>query len=191
MAAQRLAIDSFLSDDDKLVAEFVETQSGAKDERTELWKALNEAKKESATLVIAKLDRFSRKVSFISRVLDEGVRLVVAEMPTASDFQLHIFAALAQEERRLISERTKAALAVAKKRGVILGRNGKRLAAEHKAAAFSFAEQLRPIVEPMVHCGMSFGEIARQMNDRSIPTAKGGRFHPQTIKNLVIRLGLI
>ena len=111
LAAQRSKIEAFLSPEDELLAEYVETKSGKRDEREELWNAIRYAKRHSAKLVIAKLDRFSRKVSFISRIMDEGVSLAVADMPNASDFQLHIFAALAQEERRLISERTKAALA--------------------------------------------------------------------------------
>jgi DNA invertase Pin-like site-specific DNA recombinase len=80
-------------------------------------RALAFAKAKKAKLLIARLDRFSRRVSFIARIMDEGISLCCAEMPNASEFQLHIFAALAQEERRLISERTKAALPEAKKRG--------------------------------------------------------------------------
>jgi DNA invertase Pin-like site-specific DNA recombinase len=85
----------------------VEIQSGRKDNREQLWKAITLAKRGKAALVIARLDRFSRQVSFIARIMEEGVKLVVAELPNATDFQLHIFAALAQEERRLISERTR------------------------------------------------------------------------------------
>ena len=188
LAAQRSSIEEFLSDDDEMIAEFVETRSGRKDERNELWNAIRTAKRHSAKLLIAKLDRFSRKVSFISKIMDEGIGLVVAEMPTATDFQLHIFAALAQEERRLISERTKAALAIAKRRGVELGRNGKLLAAKHRAAADLHAESLRSIVLPMIESGMSFSAIANEMNCKGFPTARGGRYHPQTVANLYDRL---
>lgn len=76
-------------------------QSGGNDHRKQLWLAVAVARREKAALVIARLDRFSRRVSFIARVMEEGVKLVVAELPLATDFQLHIFAALAQEERRL------------------------------------------------------------------------------------------
>ncbi|WP_379553568.1 recombinase family protein [Qipengyuania sp. DGS5-3] len=191
LAAQRASITDFLSDDDELVAEFVETASGGKDIRDELWNAIRMAKRESAKLLIAKLDRFSRKVSFISRIMDEGVDLVVAEMPTATDFQLHIFAALAQEERRLISQRTKAALAEAKRRGVKLGVNGKQLAQENKRSADEFAINLAPIVLPMLDAGMSYRAIADELNRSCIPCFRDGKFHPQTIKNLASRLKIV
>jgi Resolvase, N terminal domain len=103
--------------------------------RVEFQRAIQLAKRANAKIVIARLDRFSRRVSFIANILEQGIGLVCAEMPNATDFQLHIFAALAQEERRLISERTKAALAEAKRRGKILSTNGKNLAAKNRAAA--------------------------------------------------------
>lgn len=187
LAAQRSKIAEYLSSDDELLAEFVETNSGARDQREELWKALHFARRYSAKLVIAKLDRFSRKVSFISRIMDEGVSLVVADMPNATDFQLHIFAALAQEERRLISERTKVALAEAKRRGVVLGKNGKVLAARNREEAVRYARQVWPHISPMVEAGMSFSSIARHLNGLGIETARGRRFHPQTVKNVVLR----
>lgn len=186
LAAQRSTIESFLSPDDELIAEFVETQSGSKDCREELWKALAYAKRHSAMLIIAKLDRFSRKVSFISRIMDEGVRLVVADMPNATDFQLHIFAALAQEERRMISERTKAALAEAKRRGVVLGKNGKVLAAKNRDEAIEFATHAWPLISTRIDANMSLSAIARDLNGLGVETARGGRFHPQTIKNVVL-----
>lgn len=185
LAAQHSKIGAFLSDEDELLGEYVETQSGRQDAREELWKAIRHAKRTSAKLLIAKLDRFSRKVSFISRVMEEGVGLAVADMPHASDFQLHIFAALAQEERRLISERTKAALAEAKKRGVVLGKNGKVLAARNRAEAVRFASEVWPRISPMIENGMSLSSISRRLNEEGIQTARGGQFHPQTIKNLL------
>ena len=121
LAAQRSRLDAFVSANDRILQEFVDVQSGRKDDRSGLNKALAFAKAKKATLLIARLDRFSRRVSFIARIMDEGISLCCAEMPNASEFQLHIFAALAQEERRLISERTRAALAEAKKRGRRLG----------------------------------------------------------------------
>lgn len=186
LAAQRSKISEFLSDEDELLAEFVETESGRNDSREELWKAIRHAKRSSAKLLIAKLDRFSRKVSFISRVMEEGVGLAVADMPHATDFQLHIFAALAQEERRLISERTKAALAEAKRRGVVLGKNGKVLAARNREEAIQFATNTWPLISPMIEADMSLSAIARDLNGLGVETARGGRFHPQTIKNVVL-----
>lgn len=188
LAAQRSLIERFLSDGDEVLAEYVEVQSGKNDERIELWKAINHAKRHEAKLLIAKLDRFSRKVSFIASIMEQGIGLVVAEMPNATDFQLHIFAALAQEERRLISERTRNALAEAKKRGVVLGKNGKVLAEQNRKAADERAEVLRPIVIPMLEQGLSFSEIARRLNREGITTARGSRFYPQQVHTIIVRL---
>jgi DNA invertase Pin-like site-specific DNA recombinase len=135
LAAQREKIEAFAIDKGTVIADFTEIESGRRDQRCVLWEAIEYAKIHEAKLVIARLDRFSRNVSFISKIMDEGIELTIAEMPDATTFQLHIFAALAQEERRLISERTKAALAQAKKRGAILGRNGAVLAQQNKDKA--------------------------------------------------------
>ena len=99
LAAQKTKIGEFLGNGDEIIAEYVEVQSGKSDSRTELWNAIAHAKKHSARILIAKLDRFSRKVSFIAGIMEQGIGLVVAEMPHATDFQLHIFAALAQSDR--------------------------------------------------------------------------------------------
>ena len=120
--------------------------------------------------------------------MEQGISLVVAEMPHATDFQLHIFAALAQEERRLISERTRAALAEAKKRGVILGANGRVLAEKNRQEALEIARQMEPVVGPLIAAGHSYSAIARILNDQGLASSKGGRFHPQTIKNLHLKL---
>jgi DNA invertase Pin-like site-specific DNA recombinase len=188
LAAQHSLIERFLSDGDEVIAEYVEVQSGKNDERAELWKAINHAKRNDAKLLIAKLDRFSRKVSFIASIMEQGIGLVVAEMPNATDFQLHIFAALAQEERRLISERTRNALAEAKKRGVQLGKNGKVLAERNRKAADERAEALRPIIMPMVEQGLSFSEIARRLNARGIKTVRSKAFHAEQIKIIFNRI---
>jgi DNA invertase Pin-like site-specific DNA recombinase len=95
-----------------IIAEFCDVQSGKDDSRIELQRAIQLAKRESAK-VIARLHRFSRRVSFIASILEQGIGLVCAEMPNATDFQLHIFAVLAQEERRLVSERAPRATATA------------------------------------------------------------------------------
>ena len=188
LAAQQTKIREFLGPEDELIAEFVEVQSGKLDTRTELWKAIHHAKKHSAKMLIAKLDRFSRRVSFIAGIMEQGIGLVVAEMPHATDFQLHIFAALAQEERRLISERTRNALAEAKRRGVQLGRNGASLALQNKADALDFARTLEPTIRPLWNDGQSYSAIARYLNDAGITTRRGGKFAPETAKQVVQRL---
>jgi DNA invertase Pin-like site-specific DNA recombinase len=191
LAAQHSLVERFLSVGDEVVAEYVEVQSGKNDGRVELWKAINHAKRNDAKLLIAKLDRFSRKVSFIASIMEQGIGLVVTEMPNATDFQLHIFAALAQEERRLISERTRNALAEAKKRGVHLGKNGKVLAEQNRKAADERAEALRPIIMPMVEQDLSFSEIARRLNDMGIRTVRGSRFHTEQVRLILQRFRLI
>ena len=188
LAAQQTKIREFLNFDDEVIAEYIEIQSGKIDTRTELWKAIHHAKKHSAKMLIAKLDRFSRRVSFIAGIMEQGIGLVVAEMPHATDFQLHIFAALAQEERRLISERTKSALAEAKRNGVLLGRNGAVLALKNKTDALEFARTLEPMIRPLMDDGQSYSAIARYLNDMGIPTRRGGRFVPETTKQVVQRL---
>lgn len=188
LAAQERKISDFLSSSDKVVAEFCDIRSGRDDDRAELRKALIVAKREGAKLVIARLDRFSRRVSFIASILEQGIGLVCAEMPNATDFQLHIFAALAQEERRLISERTKAALVEAKRRGKILGSNGRNLAARNRRAADEFASQLKANLDAdLLPC--SYSEIARRLNDAGVLTVTGRKFYPQTVKNYLTRTG--
>jgi DNA invertase Pin-like site-specific DNA recombinase len=187
LAAQRSLLERFLSDGDQLIAEFVEIQSGRVDAREELWKAINHAKRNDSKLLIAKLDRFSRKVSFIANIMEQGIELVVAEMPNATDFQLHIHAALAQEERRLISERTRIALAEAKKRGVVLGANGRRLAASNRLRAVEYARQMEPMMRPLLDQGHSFCQVARTLNNQGIRTSKGARFFPGTVSGIVRR----
>jgi DNA invertase Pin-like site-specific DNA recombinase len=186
LAAQKRKIDEFLASHGNLLGEFCDIQSGRDDSRSELQKALTLAKREGAKIIIARLDRFSRRVSFIANILEQGIGLCCAEMPHASDFQLHIFAALAQEERRLISERTKAALAEAKRRGRILGANGSVLAAMNRKAADNFALSLRSKIDVNL-MGRSYSEIARQLNGAGILTTTGKKFYPQTVKNYMIR----
>lgn len=189
LAAQRSLIERFLSDGDEVVAEFLEVQSGKKDDRLELWKAIAHAKKHDAKILIAKLDRFSRKVSFIAGIMEQGIGLVIAEMPHATDFQLHIFAALAQEERRLISERTRNALAEAKKRGVELGKYGRVLAERNRMAAIAHSHELEPIVAPKLEAGLSLGEIARSLNSAGLRTRNGRPYHAQTVRNMAKYFG--
>lgn len=188
LAAQQSVIERFLTDQDELVAEFIEVQSGKDDNRAELWKAIAHAKRSDAKILIAKLDRFSRKVSFIAGIMEQGIGLVIAEMPNATDFQLHIFAALAQEERRLISERTRNALAEAKRRGAELGKNGKVLAVENRKAAMDRAEALRAIISPLLEADTSLSQIARTLNELGFVTAMGKQFRAQQVGSMVRRL---
>lgn len=180
LEAQKETVRTFIQKDGELIGEYVEVQSGRKDNREELWKAIRVAKEQKAKIVIARLDRFSRRVSFIAGIMDQGLSLAIAEMPNATEFQLHIFAALAQEERRLISERTKAALAQSKKRGVRLGKNGSVLAVRQKDKFRSFKAELHSLIPYWEF--MSFNSIARQLNSAGIKTLNGKMFFASSAK---------
>ena len=126
--AQRKAIEDYLNGGKwELLAEYVEIESGKRSDRPELAKALAHSKATGATLVIAKLDRLSRNVAFISNLMESGVEFVAADMPMANRLTVHVLAAVAEHEREMISQRTSAALAAAKARGAKLGNpNGAR-----------------------------------------------------------------
>jgi len=112
--AQRQAVETYLDGGRwELLEEFTEVESGKRNDRPELAAALKACRQHKATLVIAKLDRLVRNVAFIANLMDSGVKFVATDMPSANEFILHIYAAVAQEEPRLISERTRAVLAAA------------------------------------------------------------------------------
>ena len=143
LEAQEAAIQNYtLENSAELVGAFVEVESGKKSNRPELAKAIALAKKTKSKLVVAKLDRLARNVHFISGLLESKVDFVALDFPEANTFTLHIMAALAEQEARLISERTKAALAAAKRRGVILGAHGRKLADENIASADKWAASI-------------------------------------------------
>lgn len=183
LEAQRTMVEQFINHDDQVVAEFTEIQSGKRDDRAELWNAINLVKKTKSKLLIPKLDRFSRKVSFISGIIDQGVELVVCEHPNVSTFFLHLLACFAEEERRQISERTKAALRAAKNRGTVLGRNAQALAAQRRLEKREFFEIIRDDFEQALSESGSYSGAAKLLNKRSVQTFKGGCWHPQTVKN--------
>ncbi|WP_240476357.1 recombinase family protein [Pseudophaeobacter arcticus] len=185
LEAQRAMVEQFLQPTDQVVAEFTEIQSGKSDDRVELWNAINLVKKNRSKLLIPKLDRFSRKVSFISGIIDQGVELVVCEHPNVSTFFLHLLACFAEEERRQISERTRAALRVAKKRGTVLGRNAQALAAQRRLEKREFFETVRVEFEQAISDAGTFSGAARLLNDRAVRTAKGGKWYPQTVRNYI------
>ncbi|WP_426231077.1 recombinase family protein [Pararhizobium sp. DWP3-4] len=185
--AQQAAVNLFLESSDTIIAEFTEVVSGRKENREQLQKAMRLAKAKGVPLLIAKLDRFSRRVSFIASMMESGVQLTIAEMPRATEFQLHIFAALAQEERRLISERTKAALSQVRKRGTLLGQHGKQLALINRDLADQFAVSLVKHL-PKDWQTLSLSTIAGVLNRNNVRTRTGSRFYPQTVKNYLARM---
>jgi DNA invertase Pin-like site-specific DNA recombinase len=144
--------------------------------------ALAGANKRRCPVLVAKLDRLSRDVEFIAGLMAHRVPFIVAELGADADpFMRHIYAALAEQERQLMSARTKAALAAAKDRGVKLARYGaEKLAPVNRAAVEKRAEELAPALRELCSKGMSATAIAGELNRRAVPTASGGRWHAQT-----------
>jgi DNA invertase Pin-like site-specific DNA recombinase len=181
LEAQREAVTNYLNGGPwTLVGEFTEVESGKRDDRPELEKALAACKRQKAKLIIAKLDRLGRNLAFIAALMESGVEFVAVDNPHANKLTVHILAAVAQHEREMISERTKAALAAAKRRGTRLGnpnlpKAAKRGVAVLKANARRFADNVRPIIEEIMRAGAtSHNAIAAELNKRNVKTARGG-----------------
>lgn len=189
LEAQRAATAAFIkSADCILVGEFTEVESGKRANRPELAKAIKKCRDDSAILLIAKLDRLARNVHFISGLLESGVKFTAIDMPNADRFMLHGYAAMAEEEGRRISERTKAALAAAKARGVELGRNGSALAREHKATADAFAKEVGPrIVAMHENDGLSYRAIAESFNRSKFGSCSGKSWHSTSVYRVATR----
>jgi DNA invertase Pin-like site-specific DNA recombinase len=197
--AQRKAVTDFVAGRGEVLFEHVEVESGKVAARPELEKALAEAKKAGAVLLIAKLDRLSRNVAFIANLLESGVEVAAADMPEANRFVLHIMAAVAEQEGRAISERTKLALAAAKARGVKLGWSNPERASEQrvasqrgvqtvKAGADQFAANVLPVVDQIKATGItSLRGIASQLNQRGFKTTRGGAWYAGTVRNVLAR----
>jgi DNA invertase Pin-like site-specific DNA recombinase len=188
--AQRKAVNDYLNGGDwELAAEFTEIEAGRKSDRPELVKALGVCKRHMATLVIARLDRLARNVHFISGLMETKVKFVACDMPEATPFMLHIYAAVAEQEARAISVRTKVALQAAKQRGVRLGRTGAEiLAPKYRGEALDRAKRLEPIIREMQNEGYSMRRMATELTKRNVKTPRGGDWHPQTVKMVIQRL---
>jgi DNA invertase Pin-like site-specific DNA recombinase len=201
LEAQRRAVEDFLNGGNwKLVAEYVEIESGQDNARPKLAEALHRAKVTGARLLIAKLDRLSRNVAFIANLQESRVKFVCADMPDANELTVHLLAAIAQHERKVISKRTQDALAAAKARGQKLGnpngaaplrRAGKGNSAAIgmiKARADQHAKDILPVIEDIRASGITTLEgIAVELNARGILTARHGAWFPSTVKRLLAR----
>jgi DNA invertase Pin-like site-specific DNA recombinase len=181
--AQRAAVADFLNGDRKLVKEYVEVESGKRADRPKLSEAIQACRAYGGKLVIAKLDRLSRDAHFPLGLEKAGIDFVAADMPNANRLTVGIMAMVAEEERRMISERTKAALAAAKRRGTKLGgdrgvvpsKRTRKLALEAwQAHADAKARDIAPIINELQKAGKtSLRAIADGLNDQGIPTARG------------------
>jgi len=198
--AQRTAIEQFGASESLAIAsEFVEFESGkgadALDRRPQLAAALAAAKASKCSVVVAKLDRLSRDVAFVAGLMAQRVPFIVAELGRDADpFMLHLYAALAEKERRLISERTKAALSAKKASGIRLGnpRNLSAAGAQGRAiqvrAAEEFAHAILPVIRAIQAAGdMSFASIASALNDRGVKSARGAKWHVSSVANVLRR----
>ena len=187
-----LYFNSYADADYAVLETFTDILSGkASVNRPEFDKAVALAKKNNARLLVAKLDRVSRDVEVISGLIKK-VDLKVASMPKADKFQLHLYAALAEQERDFISQRTKVALAAAKERGIKLGGLRDKTGARNKAAkqkAQDSAEKLRGVIIPLHNSGESLRKIAATLNNLGLKTARGFEFKPTQISRLIGRLG--
>ena len=188
--AQRAAVDEYLKNiGGILLEEHIEVESGSRPNRPILTESIVRAKKAGAVLVIAKLDRLARNVAFVSALMEAGVDFVAVDFPAANKLLIHIMAAVAEHERLLISERTKAALAAAKIRGVRLGTNGQRLADGHKAAAMEFANTLRgPVMRALGEGSQTLQNVAERLNRDGFLTREGARWSPAGVHRLLRRL---
>src|SRR5262245_4271404 len=183
LEAQRKSILDFLDGGRwSLVAEFTKVESGKRSDRPQLAKALEACRRQKARLVIAKLDRLSRNVAFIAAVMESGVEFVAVDNPHANKLTVHILAAVAQHEREMISERTKAALQAAKARGTKLGNPQISTAAAMGRAALAaagdqYAANVVPVIREIQKAGaLSANAIAAKLNERKVPTRRGGRW---------------
>ena len=196
--AQKSAVAGYVGDRE-ILAEFTEVESGRKADRPELKKAITAAKKQRATLVIAKLDRLARNVRVIAELMDSQIDFVAVDAPHANRLYIHVLAAIAEYERDITIERTRNALAAAKARGTKLGAANPRIqpAASYgrlkgqlviQQNATSHAHNLMPIINGIKGAGVkTLVGIAEALNARGIKTARGKEWRAQTVSNILKR----
>jgi DNA invertase Pin-like site-specific DNA recombinase len=201
LEAQQEAVNNYLNGGRwKLVAQFTEVESGKRNDRPKLAEALALCRLYNATLIIAKIDRLARNLNFISNLMDSSVEFVAVDFPTANRLTVHILAAVAEHEALMISARTKAGLAAAKARGTKLGgdRGGviasvsamgvKASAAVRRGKAEKRAADLVPVMRTLQSEGHeSLRAVAAVLNERGIPTARGGQWSAVQVQRVLGR----
>jgi len=209
LEAQRRAVAEYLSGGGELVGEFEEVESGKRSDRPALSAAMERCRLTGSRLLIAKLDRLSRNVHFLSGLEEEGVDFVACDMPEANRLTVHIMAAVAQQEREAISSRTKAALGsikarlaeggehVSRRSGQALTKLGSprgltvsrpdlgTLAVTEKADRF--AARVRPVLEALRDEGLSLAAVAGRLNEMRVKSARGGLWTPMAVKRALER----
>ena len=190
----RLYLENYAEQQHEVIGTFCDVESGTKADRPQLQEALELVRRKQATFLLAKLDRLSRKVSFIATLMDDKkVDFKVASMPTADKVMLHIYAVLSEAERDFISTRTKAALQEAKARGVKLGGSRPNNQARHDAVkelADQMALKVFQLIKDNRKAGRSYRFIAEQLNELKVATAKGGKWYASTVRNYDQRLSV-
>jgi DNA invertase Pin-like site-specific DNA recombinase len=201
LSAQKSSVEKYVTGQEGIILnQYTEIETGTnKRERIEIHKAIQQAKNEGAILVIAKLDRLARNVSFVSSLMDAGIEFLAVDMPSANNFTIHIFSALAEQEAKLISSRTRVALAELKKKGVKLG-NPQNLTSEARAKGVNKIKenamtndrnrQAQSIILNCKEKKMSYREIARYLNELNFKTRYGNQFLAPTVLQLYNRMQL-
>ena len=199
LEAQKAAVAEYLNGGHwTLVEEVTEVESGKRNDRPALARALALCRIHNGKLVVAKMDRLARNVAFIAALMESGVQFVAADLPQANELTVHILAAVAQAEAKAISARTKAALAAAKNRGVKLGgdrdgvihriyRKGNKASAQQRTAnAQKRATDLLPVIESIKAEGhTSLRNIAAVLNERQIPAPRGGQWSAVQVQRVI------
>lgn len=196
LEAQKYMIDKFIKDSDIIVQEYIEVETGKKNNRPQLLQALEFCKQSGATLLIAKLDRLSRNASFILSLRDANIDFVCCDMPDANRFTIGIFALIAEQERQFISDRTKAALAELKKRGKVLGTPANLTDAARDKGVKVRQEKAKNnhnniratlMVKTLLEKDffMSLRAIAEELNNNNFTTSRGCKFSGAGVKRIV------
>jgi DNA invertase Pin-like site-specific DNA recombinase len=200
LEAQRETVRQFVaSRGGRIIApEYVEVETGKRDDRPELQKALKRCRATGATLVVAKLDRLSRNAAFLMTLRDSGAQFVAADLPEANTMTVGVMAVVAQHEREAISARTKAALAAARRRGVVLGgvRAGAANIRQHqsagvaaaKAAAHARLQDIADDLRALSAEGLSLNAMARRLNDSDMRAPRGGSWTATSVSRALARL---
>ncbi|MDF7815691.1 recombinase family protein [Hymenobacter sp. YC55] len=195
LAAQPQLVKAFVKEE-AILGEFVEVEGGKKATRPQLRPAVQLAQRQGAVLVIAKLDRLSRNVAFIASLMESGVEFVACDQPQANKFTLHIFAALAEQERDMISERTRRALQVLKTQGKQLGTPANLTPTAHaqgltirqqNARTHEGNRQATALIVARRAQGQGYNQIAQEVEELGFRTRRGCRFTHKQVQRLAQR----
>lgn len=193
LEAQRNDVRRFIQPEN-IDIELTEIESGKKAQRPVLNEAIELCRKHGATLLIAKLDRLARNVSFVSTLMNSGIKFIAVDMPSATELTIHIYSAIAEDEAKRISKRTKDALAVKKAQGIKLGSPQNLTNASRELAIKSIKSKAvnnenniraKAMINLLKGQGFTLQTIANKLNESGFKTSKGGQFMPMQIKRLL------